>query len=100
LAEQSADVVRSYLRALARGDDASARVTLDPRSDIHDKEFDEKQCLGTDVRFPRLVATDSGADVNVDIDVATERNACTIQYGLKKNSHGAVMIFKRSVTTH
>ncbi len=91
-ARQSESVVRSYLSALARGDDAGAAAVLDAPAGSRAAQLSEKEFAGPEMRISDIEAHGSGDDVRVDVDLQTAKGAYFAQFFVKKSPSGTAVI--------
>jgi hypothetical protein len=88
-ARLSAGVVRFYLSALQRGDDASAMSALDPS---HPRTLSEKSFIDATLRIGKLDAHGTGDSATVEVDLTTSRGAYFEQFTLRRLPSGAGVI--------
>jgi hypothetical protein len=91
-ASASAAVVRAYLAALARGDDASARASLDAPSGSRASKLSEKEFAGPGMHIAKIEAHGTGDDARVDVDIDTPGGSYFAQFFLKRSPTGAAVI--------
>ncbi|MBC5811656.1 MAG: hypothetical protein GIW95_12505 [Candidatus Eremiobacteraeota bacterium] len=92
-ARLSAGAVRTYLNALARGDDATAQALIAARPNSHAGALSEKAFADSSMRITGLDAhgtPDDGAMVNVDI--TTAKGNYFARFTLRRNNNGAAVI--------
>ncbi len=85
-------MVREYLSALARGDDASAQADLDAPAGSREASLSEKEFAGPDMRIANLQAHGTGDSARVDVDIQTAHGAYFAQFFLQKSPSGGAVI--------
>jgi len=95
-ARLSAGVVRSYLGALARGDDASARTVLDGPRGSPALRLSEKEFADPSLRILKLDAHGISDSATVNVDLSTSKGAYFEQFSLRRSPTGAAVIIEHT----
>ncbi len=93
----AASVVRAYLSALARGDDAAARASLDAPAGSSAAQLSEKTLAGPGMRITGIQAQGTGDNATVNVDIGTPQGAYFAQFFVKRSPTGAAVIYNHSV---
>lgn len=88
-ARLSAAVVRAYLAALVRGDEAGARAALDPSKP---RDLGEREFVDTNLRITSLDAHGTNDSATVNVDMTTTRGEYFEQFYLRRTPAGAAVI--------
>jgi len=91
-ARLAAGVVRSYLNALARGDDAAARMALSAPAGSRAARLSEKEFADASMRITSLDAHSASDSATVNVDLATSKGEYFEQFTLKRLPSGAAVI--------
>jgi hypothetical protein len=95
-ARLSAGVVRSYLGALARGDDASARTVLDGPRGSPAVRLSEREFADPSLRIVKLDAHGISDSATVNVDLSTSKGAYFEQFSLRRSPTGAALIIEHT----
>jgi len=95
-ARLSAGVVRFYLNALARGDDASARTVLDGPRGSASLDLGEKEFTDQSLRIVKLDAHGVSDSATVNVDLSTYKGAYFEQFSLRRLPSGAAVIIEHT----
>lgn len=95
-ARLSSGVVRFYLGALARGDDASARTALDGPRGSPALRLSEKEFADPSLRIVKLDAHGISDSATVNVDLSTSKGAYFEQFSLRRSATGAAVIIEHT----
>jgi hypothetical protein len=95
-ARLSAAVVRSYLSALSRGDDTSARSVLDGPRGSAALKLTEKEFTDQSLRITKLDAHGTSDSATVNVDLSTYKGAYFEQFSLRRLPTGAAVIIEHT----
>jgi hypothetical protein len=95
-ARLAAGVVRSYLNALARGDDAAASMAISAPAGSRAARLSEKEFAGSSMRITNLDAHGTSDSALVNVDMATSKGAYFAQFTLRRLPSGAAVIVDHS----
>src|ERR1700693_1605297 len=95
-ARLGAGVVRFYLNALVRGDDASARTVLDGPRGSRALRLSEKEFADASLRIVKLDAHGISDSATVNVDLSTAKGAYFEQFSLRRLPTGAAVIIEHT----
>jgi hypothetical protein len=80
------------LGALARGDDASAAMSIGAPAGSRAARLSEKEFADASMRITSLDAHGTSDSASVNVDVTTSKGAYFVQFTLRRASSGAAVI--------
>jgi hypothetical protein len=95
-ARLSAGVVRFYLGALARGDDAAAQTVLDGPRGSPALRLSEKEFADPSLRILKLDAHGVSDSATVNVDLSTSKGGYFEQFSLRRLPTGAAVIIEHT----
>ena len=95
-ARLGAGVVRFYLNALARGDDAAARTVLDGPRGSPALRISEKEFADSSLRIVKLDAHGISDSATVNVDLSTAKGPYFEQFSLRRLPTGAAVIIEHT----